>query len=61
MSVTATMESGGDVVRTLNFAPLSMDDIGDYRCTGTIMPSTPNPLVTNGVGELNQTVSVQGE
>ena len=48
--------------RTVFFSPLSAADIGDYRCTGTISPVAPNPLVTNGMGNEDVLpITVSGE
>ena len=60
VSITETIKTR-NFERTLSFSPLSAEDTGDYRCTGTIMPEMSNPLITNGTGNMPLSINVQGE
>lgn len=60
VGATETMQTGGDFERSLYFAPLSAQDRGVYRCTGTIRPVNANALVSNGRGNKSQEISVFG-
>ena len=59
--VSETTQDENSFTRTLYFSPLSAEDVGDYRCVGTLQPATPNPLVTNGMQSMTQTIIVIGE
>ena len=60
VGVTDTVMDGSNFERTLYFYPISADDEGEYRCTGTIRPEVTNPYVTNGRGEFRREHSVFG-
>lgn len=60
VGATDTVQMGGDFASSLYFFPLSAEDRGVYRCTGTIRPTTANPLVSNGSGERSLQLTVFG-
>ena len=60
VGVTDTVMDVSNFERTLYFYPISADDVGEYRCTGTIRPAVTNPYVTNGRGEFRRELSVFG-
>ena len=60
VGVTDTVMDGSNFERTLYFYPISANDVGEYRCTGTIRPAVTNPYVTNGRGEFRRELSVFG-
>lgn len=47
--------------RNLNFVPISAGDAGMYTCTGTVMPTMPNPLVINRMETDQRDITVFGE
>ena len=60
VSETTTL-TGNTFTRTLRFSPLSAEDMGEYSCTGTIQPVTPNPLVTNSMGSVTLNIFTIGK
>ena len=61
VTTSTVTKSRNDYERAVYFSPLSVIDMGDYRCTGVISSSVPNALVTNGTGTVVQSVTVFGE
>ena len=59
--VSESTRNGNTFTRTLHFSPLSAGDMGEYTCTGTIQPATPNPLVTNGMGSATGNIIIIGK
>ena len=49
---------GRSFQREVMFSPLSVGDAGSYSCTGTVMPTVMNSNVMNGVGTLNDSLTV---
>ena len=59
--VSETTMTGNDFARTLHFSPLSAEDTGEYTCTATVRPVTPNPLVINSIESASQILIVIGK
>ena len=63
ITVGATFESapGREYQKTLTFSPLSAGDSGSYNCSATVMPTTSNSFVNNGVGNGSDSLTVAGK
>ena len=47
--------------RTLEIRPVSAGDAGNYHCTGTILSSIKNPLVTAQTKSLSHNITIYSE
>ena len=52
---------GRDYRRSIQFFPLSADDMGTYSCSATAMPTVTRSGVTNGFGMSNNSLTVVGK
>jgi hypothetical protein len=52
---------GREFRRSIEFTPLSADDMGTYSCSATIRPTVANSEVTNGFGIGNNSLTVVGK
>ena len=52
---------GRDYRRSIQFSPLSADDMAIYSCSATVMPTMDNPRVTNGFGIGNNSLTIVGK
>ena len=55
---TAVESPGREYQKTLAFTPLSAGDSGSYSCSATVMPTTSNSHVTNGMVMDSDSLSV---
>ena len=62
ITVGATTEPSREYQKRLMFSPLSARDSGRlYSCSGTVMPTVTNSLVTNGVTTGSDSLTVAGK
>ena len=47
VKVSKTTQDESMHMHTLYFSPLSAEDVGEYRCTGTLLPEMNNPSIPN--------------
>jgi hypothetical protein len=52
---------GKEFRRSIQFSPLSADDMGTYSCSATIRPTVANSRVTNGFGIGNNSLTIVGK
>ena len=52
---------GREYRRSINFSPLSADDMGTYSCSATFRPTMPNSDVTNSFGISNNSLNIIGK
>ena len=57
-----TVDSPGrEYRRSINFSPLSADDVGTYSCSATVRPTVAISGVTNGFGIGNNSLTIVGK
>ena len=63
ITVGATTEPspGREYQKTLTFSPLSAGDSGSYSCSATVMPTSSNSFINNGVGTSSDSFTVAGK
>ncbi len=55
------MEKTTGYETSIEFSALSAGDAGTYTCTGTVMPTVPNPYINNGIGSSTFEISLSSE